>query len=409
MYKRRGAISDSNIHVKQKNDTWALACVHSEVNAWVVEGVDGSHGLEMYRTQRQEETETNGNPMGSCFHNHRGLLLESVNSWHDRLKSVKVTQDHVTPIIWDNLLRHMFVPYERRLSAHQVQYHSGDVLEEAERMLRRPPTRSETAPASVTSPHSPPKTPPELPPEYQDRKQHFRDSRLSSHVTPHRDSQKYSHSPELHQLGAMQSPDSLRASGSPPHTSKDRESLAMMDDMRGLAVADDPGLRGMHRPTSADLVDRTSLGVSQAGIAGHDSERFRQSAHEPLYGHASFVDAPPEMTTERPTDFTERFRARTQTEKHQAYPANINEFDKRDVPPAIAELSSEAASHSNRNTGESTPNVPQTDKPPKELSVGDLKKWAEMTKASSSLWGTKEYLLPFEAELLGELKRRDHV
>ncbi|KAL9108230.1 MAG: hypothetical protein Q9227_006968 [Pyrenula ochraceoflavens] len=413
MYMPRGAISDMSIQVKQKNDTWSLACVFSEVNAWIVDGVDGNHGLDNYRTERQDENRTNGNEMGNCFYNRNRAVLGTVERWHSELESRKAIQDHVTPIIWAELLRYMFKPASRRLSAIQVLDYSEEIVKKAEQKLRSPPTRSETAPAMVTSAvssaESPPRTPPQIPPEYREENDSLHPAWPSNYpFTPQQSTQKPSYIPDLHHPGLMQSPDSLKARGSPPAASKGRESLLFSETNRISTVADEYSYKGLPSPTSAEPMEYTTQGILPTVAGNHNLDL---TAHQSVYAMPHSADTQQETTTEWQAPLLQRSVGMTEPRYHKKLPSGSSGLERQHPSSGIAELPNDGdPKGKERANEEHQPSKVTEGKPRKELSVKDLNNWAEMTRASSSpFFRTKEYPLPFEAELLVELKQRDHI
>jgi hypothetical protein len=152
--------------VKQNVDTWSLACVYSEHQAWIQGGFEGPYGLKAYREKRSSH-EAIDPALGACFHDKNGELLPVVEDWHNESLELCATQDHVSPIIWSDLLRRMFAHSSTRLDARQSLVDSQEVVASALRRLEdfRAWQKLSDTPLAPQA-NSPPKTPPQVPDGY---------------------------------------------------------------------------------------------------------------------------------------------------------------------------------------------------------------------------------------------------
>lgn len=410
----RSSISNFEKQVKQKNDTWALACVLSEVNTWIVEGMDGKYGLRNYRTQRQNEVDAQGPSMGSCFHNHKRAVLKTVEEWHDYLPTVCVNQDYVTSIIWDELLKYMFKPYDRRLDASQVQDCSETVIKKARSSsTRREPTYLSFRPDDRTS-DSPPHTPPELPPEFQDQTHQFLSANPANVpiTPPPSDQPKRSQSLSPHHLGRItQSPESFKLNGSPTSPIEGRDLSLPIDSGRNSLLKKVPGVEDTQRPFSADSEPPT-VENSQGPTSGFFGPPSRHSTYEPMYTQSNITIPRQELPGEWQAKISKRPTTHEEPGEYSRQTIPVSNSGLTGFASAMPELSGEARSKGKERSIKGLPMHNKAPaKPSKDLPVQELHSWAEKTRAApfTKYLGQREFPLPFEDELLGQLKKRDHV
>lgn len=377
--------------------------------------MDGEYGLQSYRTERQKALDAQGHPMGSCFHNHRGSVLEIVERWHTCLPSVSANQDYMTAIIWNDLLQYIFKTSGSRLTASQVQDYSDSVVKKAQILSSSPTIRRDTTQLSIVtdtkSSHSPPRTPPQIPPEYQHQ---YLSANHTGHpmTPPHTNLPKRSGSLEPHYLsGVMQSPDSLKASGSPPLTFENRDLSPSKPDIYASPLRQDSGLEGLQRPFSADF-DHTKALASQGHASSIVEGPLRYSAYERPASQLYFTAPQQEISNEWQTRNPGGPVMQETTGQHRHHPSDASNQDLANVTSRLAELSNETESKGKERMSDTTetPNANNM-KPQKYLSVSELGLWAEKTRLSSqSFFGQQQnHPLRFETELLPELKKRDHV
>lgn len=264
-------VSNFAARVKQCIDTWSLACVYSEANAWIVDG--WKHGVLKYRTERQQEA---NNPNGACFHNDKGNLLDKVRRWHTEIMPKRcATEDHVTGVMWDELLQYMFSQQKSRIDAQQVVAYSEHVINKAQAKLRPAPLRTQTAPAAAETPvreDERPRTPPNVPPEVEYNDLHSRNPPQYPMTPP------YDHNSRQPPVSALDSsrvlshsPDSLVNDNMMTETRGNRESLnsGMSEEY------DHTRSSGSHTNASA-----AHLGASQETIVA-DEKRMSQADSGP--------------------------------------------------------------------------------------------------------------------------------
>ena len=128
---------DCELFVKQSVDIWSIGCVLSEAAMWVVRGMDG---LKEYRRRRRLETKEVPNfGEGECFHN--GVeTLATVREMHRNLHEEIRRADHITQAAC-LMVADMLVESEGRPSANYLHRKSRRLIDEANKELKRSPTR----------------------------------------------------------------------------------------------------------------------------------------------------------------------------------------------------------------------------------------------------------------------------
>lgn len=104
------AVQNVPINISRKVDVWSLACIFSEIAAWVGHG---SRRVEQYRIERQEEVAKKlSNPEdGDLFHDGE-KVLEAVENCHRSIDHSRRVDDFITPkvvkVIGDMMEDHKF-------------------------------------------------------------------------------------------------------------------------------------------------------------------------------------------------------------------------------------------------------------------------------------------------------------
>lgn len=397
----RGSVSSFPPLVKQKSDTWSLGCVYSEVNAWIVDGMHGDWGVKRYRQARQTNPDLLDGSMGACFHNSKGERLALVTEWHGELLQRCATQDHITPILWKELLQPMLFMPEDRLDAQQVRTWSKAVMQSARNKLQStpspeesaapartervsPPRRNNTAPAA--SPEQPaieiPRTPPNIPPEF-----------AGSPMTPSYGGRvKALHVPDTGQTrGLTHSPDSLGPDASPAGDPANRESLGSLPgSYRNSGTTPGTSPRLSQRISSPYIPEQQQ---EHDGLEQPSSRHFRET-----FGYFGTTNGLPPAQEEplelQGTSLLPLRASHATLAKH--FPSGVRNLPEDDGPDPSGKGKAPARA------------APKSRKPSKSLSVDQLKTWAELTR-NQSIFSSKEHKLAHEDELLSELKRRDHV
>ncbi|KAL9620221.1 MAG: hypothetical protein Q9160_005230 [Pyrenula sp. 1 TL-2023] len=394
---------------KQKNDTWSLACVYSEVNTWIFEG---NEGLQTYRAECQKEIDRQGGESkGGCFHNHRGSVLATVETWHiHRLPSMAANQDRITSIIWNEFLRHIFKLSEHRLTAPQVQNYATSVVQQARTLLQRSSGRQqETGQLNgnhFSSSGTRPQTPPEVPPEYQ-----FSSSLLIT--PPYENPPKRSRTLEPHHLRQpTQSPDSPLSNGSPPTNFENRHPASPISNQHTLRLKNDTDSESLPRPFSSDFGTIRTRG-QQAFMEDEYTEPTRLTASSRVRTQPNITNGSNGLPAEWKTTFSKGLSIHDEGARHNQLPAvTVNQEPSVIVPP-LPELSGESKSKGKARMTDETQTLSHSspiDTPRRDLSVERLDTWARMTRqSSSSFFGQTEHFLPHEKEVIGELKKRDHI
>ncbi|KIW94037.1 uncharacterized protein Z519_05353 [Cladophialophora bantiana CBS 173.52] len=377
----------------QSGDTWSLACVYSEFHAWTVDGLDGRYGVRKYRQERMGDVGVD-KTMGACFHDKTGHLLRKVRTWHADSQRVCAREDSITPILWDKLLKYMFEPSpSSRLRAHQVLRYSEDVIEEARNKLTPSSASDEPETAPYQQNGSRPMTPPQLPPELQYQQLHGQ-SHVGYPWTPpddHRIELPHNwdcdHSPRL-----AQSPSSRDADSSSLNRNGNRESSS--------------SICGFGR-------DSFTHGSASISIQPEPQDKGPDHVKMPLHDRAQT-----ELLASRSADV-----AHTSSNPHSTLmrspTAPLDTFSRRHQPssPGVesllepAGLSDKARIKGKEKAVDTTPSGSTHNRAPsKSLTVRELIDWVQQTQESRRRFRRQEDLpLPYENELIGHLKKRDHV
>ncbi|EXJ92077.1 NEK protein kinase [Capronia epimyces CBS 606.96] len=391
----RGFVNNVPHLEKQKSDTWSLGCVYSEVNAWVVDGINGDFGVTKYRNTRQLKSGQLDDSMGACFHNSKGELLTTVPEWHGELVDRCAKQDHITPILWDDLLERMFYTSKDRLDAQQVRTWSNAVVQKARHKLSTTPNpldraqpylqkRNNTAPASSPQ-HSviePPRTPPNLPSDM-----------MAFPMTPPSGTQgKAPHFPDTDKSRDLtHSPDSLKPGASPTAGPTNRESFNSMS-----ASYRNSGTNITTAPDFLQRMSSSSIQEDQSELySGTDADSSRHFSEAPAYLGATIERIPVE---EEPLELSGTSLLPPQTSTHVTLPSR----------PARPDLQEEQDIDLKGKGKAHVKAQPRSRKPSKSLSVDQLKTWAELTR-NQSIFRSKEHKLSYEDELIHQLKSRDHI
>ncbi|KAJ9603081.1 hypothetical protein H2200_012376 [Cladophialophora chaetospira] len=384
--------------VTQNIDTWSLGCVYSEFNAWIVGGVRS--GVQRYRQARKNHKDVD-KALGACFHDKQGEVLSAVEEWHTNSLSLCATHDHVTPIIWKELLRGMFYPTKFRFNSQQVDRCSQEVLKAAHDRLVRSPTREDSGLEAGEHSASRPHTPPQLPPEFY---QHQRTQNgVSSYPLTPPDERR------VQQYGSQDFDYIGRSTGNADHPTPTRSP----PDSRESAVPF-PDIYHNSYNSARTRVVSTSTDEMTHSMFSNNTQRF--SAHEQPFsksGDIAIRPKPPEMI------YSELLRRSTMPAEGTPVSPRLLEPNGQAQPTDAVESSElpadVTAKGKERLVDERQPREPPRSQPDRFLSVEELKQWdlqmrTRKTSKSRSLFSRElEIPLPFEAELLVELRKRDHV
>ncbi|KIV87458.1 hypothetical protein PV11_03002 [Exophiala sideris] len=376
--------------VKQSIDTWSLACVYSEFNVWIVDGA--VHGLERYRSARLREAESRGSPLGACFHNSRGELLQTVIDWHQELHRRRAHEDKVTEVLWDQLLKRMFRPKETRITALLVAADAEDVIEKAKSILEQSCNKDQTAsPAFPPEDWSRPRTPPNVPEGFQGSRQHPADH-SNDPITP----PAYENGSKEQRTPARTIPYRSAAHGlNNPGTDGNRVSLtSRLSDNSESNAWGGPSGEPWSRPFSATQ-----------GDFGSTMFPDNEQVVSPSFGQDSIPHRTSDISRRGYVGGVGHFRRAT------IEPSPIEQYQ----PPSLATINPAPGQRENENKGKwkerSADLKPKARNPTKVLTRDALRHWAEKTRLSrSGIFGSnQEHHLDFEEELLGELRQRDHI
>ncbi|OCT53406.1 hypothetical protein CLCR_09508 [Cladophialophora carrionii] len=385
-----GSPSNFKPRVKQNIDTWSLACIFSEFHVWTIGGYGGrDYGVLTYRDARQTHKDV-CTSFGACFHDRKGNLLATVEEWHTRSVSLCATQDHITPIIWKELLRRMFAPSEYRLQSKQVVMDCQEIIKQARDHLVPSRATEKPTPAVTWQGTSPPRTPPQIPREYRHQQSQAgvnseprfpSDGQRTVLRSSGDDDQSDRFTPSPNSLQPLGSPFSNRASGLSTPDYHHRSYLSV----HTRTTSADTEKSGHKSPQSAAQrlsIERSPLSTSgSVAIRGEPTEATRSTVPaEVIAGY----DSRPESNL-------------------QAQPLDI---------AGLPELpDSSTTKGKERVADERQSREPAASEPARYLSVDELMQWVAQTREASKqvFLRRKEIPLPFENELLGELKERDHV
>lgn len=339
--------------------------------------MEGHHGVLQYREQRLSQGD-HFSSFGACFHDSRGELLPKVEEWHNESLDRCARHDHVTPIIWKELLRHMFASSNHRLRAEQVRVFSEYVLNQAREKLP-PSQKHDVTTASTSRPRTPPQVPPEIQPNY------GQTDRFGGYpLTPPSDNQNKRMTREEvdHTQLTGQSPESLSADSSPSTRYENRESLTSI----------------------AENLDPLTLSGASSRVPS------MTYAAEPVSVHRGHT------ISEIPWRLSRASTMSPGAPQHRSQPSNASEQARPFVLPASARFPDEGVfDGKGKGKGKAVEETPlqntQARKPPPFMSVSKLKTWAIETRTArqESLFFAEDVKLPDEAELIGELRQRDHV
>jgi hypothetical protein len=147
--------------------------------------VGGKRELKQYREHRRRASEGSKFP-GFHFHDNKGNVSDVVADLHqERWPKRRRTEDTVTACIWQELLQHVFVKSDSRLSAQQMVTFSENVILRATNLGLGSLRRAETAPASGLRETDRPRTPPNTPPGHSRSSSQRKSRRPHPLHTPH--------------------------------------------------------------------------------------------------------------------------------------------------------------------------------------------------------------------------------
>jgi hypothetical protein len=388
----RGWVDHFQPRVKQNVDTWSLACVYSEHQAWVQGGYEGPYGLSAYREKRSSH-ENIDPALGACFHDKNGGLLPVVEEWHKESLELCATQDHVSPIIWNDLLRRMFAHSSTRLDARQALADSQEVVGSARGRLQDPKARYKPNSMSPTPQvDSPPKTPPDVPKGYgRSSSRDVRDTYPSPPFTDHRNFSNHERA---------------------RHHSRRQTGGSSDNDVPSSPLVN-PG--SSSAPQANEYI--SGIGLSQDAWRATDEHiHGRQSG--PWPGLTSSFNAIGLIDREQPVELIQGMQRSSTMQTEQA---GFSRMSRAEYPHQESNggrfpiISRAGTSLEERQADERHAREEQNKAPERHLSVRELQEWARVThvapKTSWPFYRKEQEIppLPYEDELLPELKRRDHV
>lgn len=170
-------------------------------------------------------------------------------------------------------------------------------------------------------------------------------------------------------------------------------------------------LEGLSQPFTPDL-DNAIAGGPQTLIEDNIAEPSRLTTNSRVYTQPTVIEGQYGLPAERLPKLVNGLAIHDGGAEHNYFPNTTTTREPSMIMPPLSELSGESKSQGKGKMVEESQSIPQSNsvsKPRKDLSVKDLNTWAQMTKASARIFGPNEQFLPYEKELIGELKKRDHV
>ena len=300
----------------------------------------------------------------------------------------------MTPKIWDRVLQHLFITdLEVRWTAAQLRHYMNGMLKDLEDEHARGLSKSQFGlPTNESPPQTPPELPPELPPGFQEMSHNLRD--LGSPISPPsrgatrlRDSTLTQDSEAL-----MSSPGSAVFDERPAMTSTGSN----VSDPR----ASIPGRWSDSSPPPVFDLDRRTTDLQD-----YTSDRMIANGRAEREKRARMSGSPGQTSTQLPLDDGLRIQETPDRETMTPHGGS----------PKVKERSQEETTRQYTNRS----GLPRSPTP--QLTVGQLKAWATLTRQSRTeiagfnVGGSKDFPLtgdpmdPQEPILLRKMEERDHV